>query len=493
MRRAWVATIVVAAWAGGVLADEDSAPMGRIHFTISAETTRVVGPVRADGTVDYVEAINAVRLKDKSTPNAAAGLVRVLGKEAWAEPVRNKVFAKLGIEAMADEVVFVPLKRWLPRQDTGEAGGGARKVEQANDWLVAGSESPWKKESFPDLAAWLKSQDQALDAASAAVGTAGQCVFPAVSSNPAGTYAAICTPPLADLMSLGQALVIRAMGRLEGQDYAGCWSDLRAAHRLARCVGQGNNMIERLAAYQMEHIAYRGTAELLRDEQMPAAGYKGMVADLQRMGPLPGLGECLDRGERYLGLDSVMMAIRSGQGPVKDAATAALSAVKWDDVLKDMNHLFDAAVTAADRPTREERVKAAAEFDALARALKPAEDTQMDLTVRLSGTLRSYVAPSVTMLLSHYEAIGAEDDLLLVGAALAAYRAEQGKYPESPADVTPEYLKAIPTDRFSDGLLQYKTTARGYVLYSVGPDGKDDEGRDLQRGKGDIVLRVRGR
>lgn len=488
MRQAWVAAVLVVAWACGVRAAEDAAPALKLRFVISGETTRVTGPVRADGTVDYVEAINAARRKDQSAFNTAVALARVLGKEAWADSVRNKVFEKLGVEPAAEDEVFVPLKRWLLKP-----GGGARKVERANDWLVGASESPWKPDGFPDLAIWLRAQDKALDAMSGALGQSQECGFPAVSSNAAGTYAAVITPPLGDLMSAGQALVIRAMFRLEAQDRAGCWSDLRAAHRLARCVGQGNNMIERLAAYQMEHIAYRGSAELLRDEGMSAEGYKGMMHDLQAMGPMPGLGECLDRGERYLGLDSVMMAIRSGQGGANDAAKAAIVAVKWDDVLKDMNKLYDSAVAAVDRPTREERVKAAAEYDAAARTLKPAEESQQDLTARLSGTLRSYVAPSLTTLLSHYDAIVAEDDLLTVGAGLAAYRAQQGRYPASPEDLAPDYLKTIPTDRFSDTLLVYNTTARGYVLYSVGPDGKDDDGRDLQRGKGDIVLRVRGR
>ena len=42
----------------------------------------------------------------------------------------------------------------------------------------------------------------------------------------------------------------------------------------------------------------------------------------------------------------------------------------------------------------------------------------------------------------------------------------------------PKYVAAIPEDIFSGGELHYKPQADGYLLYSVGPNGKDDGGRN---------------
>jgi hypothetical protein len=62
--------------------------------------------------------------------------------------------------------------------------------------------------------------------------------------------------------------------------------------------------------------------------------------------------------------------------------------------------------------------------------------------------------------------------------ALAAYRAEQGEYPAELVKICPEYVKSLPEDPFGTGPFRYKREPQGYVLYSVGPNGKDDGGRN---------------
>nr|CAA9286545.1 hypothetical protein AVDCRST_MAG63-3995 [uncultured Armatimonadetes bacterium] len=74
-----------------------------------------------------------------------------------------------------------------------------------------------------------------------------------------------------------------------------------------------------------------------------------------------------------------------------------------------------------------------------------------------------------------------QNALLTVALALRAYRAERGRYPERLAELAPEYLKSVPVDPFAlEGPLRYRRTATGYVLYSVGPDGKDDGGKPIE-------------
>jgi len=63
-----------------------------------------------------------------------------------------------------------------------------------------------------------------------------------------------------------------------------------------------------------------------------------------------------------------------------------------------------------------------------------------------------------------------------VALALAAYRAEDGAYPAHLTQLCPKYLAAVPEDPFSTGPLRYKRTEAGYVVYSVGANGKDDGG-----------------
>jgi hypothetical protein len=74
-----------------------------------------------------------------------------------------------------------------------------------------------------------------------------------------------------------------------------------------------------------------------------------------------------------------------------------------------------------------------------------------------------------------------QNSLLTAVLALRAYQAEHGAYPEDlNALVSDGYLTRVPADPFSetgDALLQYRRLENGkYLLYSVGPDGKDDGG-----------------
>ena len=67
--------------------------------------------------------------------------------------------------------------------------------------------------------------------------------------------------------------------------------------------------------------------------------------------------------------------------------------------------------------------------------------------------------------------------LLLTLLALHAYKLEHSSYPTSLSALVPQYLKAVPTDPFAlSGPISYKVLGPKFLLYSVGPDGKDNSG-----------------
>ena len=66
---------------------------------------------------------------------------------------------------------------------------------------------------------------------------------------------------------------------------------------------------------------------------------------------------------------------------------------------------------------------------------------------------------------------------LHVAFALAAYQREQGSYPKKLEELAPKYLANVPDDLFSGKALIYQPNAKGYLLYSVGVNGVDDQGR----------------
>ena len=73
-----------------------------------------------------------------------------------------------------------------------------------------------------------------------------------------------------------------------------------------------------------------------------------------------------------------------------------------------------------------------------------------------------------------------ETRMLLVAYALQAYRAEHGDYPETLEALAPGILRKTPDDLYAlTGTFKYRKMGKRYVLYSVGPDGKDNGGKAI--------------
>lgn len=89
-----------------------------------------------------------------------------------------------------------------------------------------------------------------------------------------------------------------------------------------------------------------------------------------------------------------------------------------------------------------------------------------------------------------------EADVALAKALLAAmaYRDRYGAYPPSLGELESRLGWRLPKDPFSGGNLLYRPMGKGFIVYSVGPDLRDDGGRPCPNqsvridDKGDIVL-----
>jgi hypothetical protein len=76
---------------------------------------------------------------------------------------------------------------------------------------------------------------------------------------------------------------------------------------------------------------------------------------------------------------------------------------------------------------------------------------------------------------------------LLTLLALARFEKDEGHYPENLATLVEfGYLKKIPNDPYSDGLLIYKKTNESFILYSLGENLIDEGGQVARRDDGSI-------
>jgi hypothetical protein len=86
----------------------------------------------------------------------------------------------------------------------------------------------------------------------------------------------------------------------------------------------------------------------------------------------------------------------------------------------------------------------------------------------------------------------AANEMFVAALALQSYRAEHGAYPDRLEALVPHILPELPRDPYGAGPLKYRREGDKYVLYSVGPDRKDDGGKaaEKQDEKGQKVYRI---
>jgi hypothetical protein len=69
------------------------------------------------------------------------------------------------------------------------------------------------------------------------------------------------------------------------------------------------------------------------------------------------------------------------------------------------------------------------------------------------------------------------NEISQLGIALELHYLKNNSYPSNLKALIGPNLKDVPADRFNEGGLIYKSTGTGYLLYSFGLDGQDDQGQ----------------
>jgi hypothetical protein len=109
------------------------------------------------------------------------------------------------------------------------------------------------------------------------------------------------------------------------------------------------------------------------------------------------------------------------------------------------------------------------------------------------GVLHRLSTPANALLLPAVARADASRRVAQLAVAVARYCRKQLQLPARAEDLVREYLQQVPTDPFTGEPLKFKATADGVVVYSVGPDGVDDDGSPLTEDrpqKGDIRVRI---
>jgi hypothetical protein len=175
--------------------------------------------------------------------------------------------------------------------------------------------------------------------------------------------------------------------------------------------------------------------------------------------------------------DLVAIAIKSMGRVQLERVTASLDGVAQRELLTRLLQI-DARQETAEAVLERERDWSKFHFNTWHRAWARwvAFRTLRDAEERLKG--------------KHARSV-AELRMAVIALAIRIYQSEHGALPQELKDLVPKVLKAVPVDPFSGQPLRYLPRTNAFVIYSVGPDRKDDGGAPLTKGdpeKGDIVI-----
>ncbi|MEX2309100.1 MAG: hypothetical protein WD738_15990 [Pirellulales bacterium] len=484
---------------------------------VSRETTYVTEPLKPNGLPDYEQYVLDLYRNDVTPENnAAIPLLQLLFPSQVSPTDLRAIVDELGMEEAAPsrdslEVVVgetnraAPWRwlfpRWTSQKNLLNVDAWAERMTGQAVWR------PWTSDQAPPLAKWLASNKQSLDLILEASRRPRYFApSPTLLNDTHDLLVNMVFPQRNNLLIVltqtireaCRVLLARAMWHLGEGRTVDAWQDLQALHRLSGLLSQGLTFIERSCARDVSTMACYATETLLHLANLTVDEARQIHRDLIQLQPLSGEARSLEHHERLFALDVFVYVGSGGEpdqlnrlvenldlifGPIES------SSIDWNIVLRETNRGYDrlaAAVRLSDRAARTRAMKAL-EKDLRARLARRGRTLSEFADEGLSRHERSQLFGDWFLgLIEPQRALAAEDranaklELTRLAAALAIYRAEHERYPEKLESLVPGILKEPPRDLFHAKPYIYQPERDGYLLYSTGEDGVDDDGRNAQ-------------
>jgi hypothetical protein len=284
-------------------------------------------------------------------------------------------------------------------------------------------------------------------------------------------------------------------------------------------AGQGPFLIDAFFGVTIDEFACAGEQAMLQHIRLTAPEIARMRADFPAISPTFSLPEQVDVAGRsmYLdtaarlsgdGLDAISVCVEvEWAAPTLPTSTlfgkVAVAAIDRNQVLRMGNTWYDRMAEACRKPTHIQRKAAIEKINDDLRTAMVAQGWRLSLLLSPRDGLSRWIGLDLLAVLAggipHVADVedraATQFELTKLGFALAAYRAEQGSYPAKLAELSPKYVPEVPQDPFNEQPLHYTRQGDGYLLYSVGVNGKDDGGKgaaDCKEGEGwdDLAIHV---
>ncbi|HUT73226.1 MAG TPA: hypothetical protein VM221_00120 [Armatimonadota bacterium] len=270
--------------------------------------------------------------------------------------------------------------------------------------------------------------------------------------------------------------------------------------RLARAAEEPN-LLGPLTEYSIIGMAVKSLADILHDSQPAASMCRLVAGDIASMDLVPSYVAAL-KGNRVMGI-SIFDSFRPSRDPLRAVAEFA-SGEKgrgrhWSS---PRSSAFTGWWLATDELTYLQLMARVVREGSLPYrkvvTIHPRVEDSVETLPRMPPRLvTALLIPAFSNCHRARDRAIAHLGLARIALLLKAYRADHGGYPTSLEELARAEGRALPTDPFSGKPFVYRRDGAGFLIYSWGPNLKDDKGTppppappgSKRRDEGDIVMR----
>jgi len=382
---------------------------------------------------------------------------------------------------------------WQEYRKFAEPRGKVQIPEAAEQQLEAllDSPKPWNDE-FPELASWLKSVAQQLDAYVA--GTRHE-YFAGPFNEKLQLLSDIYVPPdgfpwARPSRLLSKAMIAKAWQADGSFDGGGFVESLGLITRHANHMGQGLTLMDQMLALSLRDSVWCSVLEAIHRDVLAAADIRRLETLLEETDShncVTALGRCLP-GERALAYEAVQTGcVHAGAIGPRFSRETALEGMRWAEQT-ETQFLTEGQLERLLMEDPKELVRQIEDFyDRIQKELQG--ESVHNLDGFIEGEYAKLVADSVffrkfglDVLHAFTLAIRGETARRGVRVMLAVkrYHHENGVWPANFDDPVLGLSRTIRGDPRSTQSLVYRAENGAVVLYSVGRDGTDNGGTQLE-------------
>jgi len=266
-------------------------------------------------------------------------------------------------------------------------------------------------------------------------------------------------PYLPGFRNIARLFVLEGKIKASKGDYRGAAESFMDARRFGMRVPKGGPIIHRLLGRAITSIAYSGLESIA--EKLDSATCRRVIVELEEISVSePPMAETLE-AETALALQHL-----------EDMRRGGLKGSDGEAIQMSPHVARLLGVERAAREVPEYYRKCAEECKKPYYLREPVDE----IPATWHNMFSALLCTPVDRMLAHHSVTRTQGRLLQVMLALRAFKLRRGACPASLSELVPEYLPRIPIDEFDGKPLKYKLAGDGYLLYSVGKDGKDDGG-----------------